>query len=179
MPFFSLQQAWPSVARNRLTGELANSFLVVASDVALPEDANVAFYFNNGDNRHLSFNKSLRFYMDDGALRVARSGLSDGDAEPEGVQASWPDEAFHGGELWQERLVRIVNQPAWDIGDVVEWASVWWLFAVERTGVARVERAEMIPGSFIDAIPRNLVVSHGEKFFIDQEWSVSPPMELG
>jgi hypothetical protein len=65
----------------------------------------------------------------------------------------------------------------------VTWARAWFdavldLASIQTTPIPGPHT--IVPGHFIDVIPRNLIFdSDGTPFFFDQEWKLEEPIELG
>lgn len=180
---FSLQESWKPICRNGLFPELANSFLLVSSKEQIPANNTVAYHF--GTERRKDFAKVVKFQRNGDKLVATRQFLNQAAQRSTGTGVSYVLENEHHvpGDLWQDRLSAIVNQPRWTLDDVVVWADVWWTEVLNQAGYLerRDELTSHTPldGRFIDAIPRNMVVQHRRCTFIDQEWSVPAPVEAG
>jgi lipopolysaccharide biosynthesis protein/SAM-dependent methyltransferase len=182
---FSLEQAAQVVCRNGLLADLANSFLVVASAQKRAAASDVLAYHFAVDRRS-KFNKEVRFELQDGAVWVHTRRLM-----PEAETGEGPlslqlasRAAFATGKHWQQELSRVLNQPGWHVGDLTAWAQVWFSALLDFAGVQQerstLSASHTIGGHFLDAIPRNLIISPaGEPRFIDQEWRLAFPVEIG
>jgi len=179
---FEQDLAWDVIARNGLQGDLANSFLLVSSDQPLPEDEVMATHFTGG--RDARFQKLVRFVRRGEQLIVEREAIQ---AESHGLDLSplkinLEDEIFETGLLWRDIGQRCLLQDGWSIGHLANWAHVWKQALDQHLGgmglPAPVHLHDRIPGSLLDAIPRNLIVGDHQSF-IDLEWSYDQPIEFG
>ncbi|MDX7952944.1 rhamnan synthesis F family protein [Lichenihabitans sp. Uapishka_5] len=170
---FSAGAAWRPVARNGLIADLANSFLVVASREAIPESNTVAYYL--ALDRPAPHGKAVHFVQSGDGI-VAETLTASG--------AVVSTDAYRMGVLWHDRLADLVLHPAWTLQDLAGWTAPWWeaVEAMLRSSGAASEglaAATILPSSFIDAIPRNLIVGDEGAHFIDQEWSIASSIEAG
>ena len=173
---FSLEQAWRPIARNGLAGDLANSFLIVCraeapSKKASPTSGPLAWHYSV--DRHPAFAKQAVFETGLNGLTVRRKLLS-GATPPDGpLHIHLADEPFATGKLWSGDLGKILNKPGWTADQVGQWLGVW---RDALLADARLERPAKpgsldIPGSYLDALPFNLVFQpDGKAHFIDLEW---------
>lgn len=171
---FSLEQAWKPVFRNGLAGELANSFLVVASCEAVPADTDATLVWHYSVERRPRYCKAMKIRSRNGAVFTESEFLvPEGGAPssgPLGIQ--FQDSEFQAGVLWQQDLNRVLNRDGWCVGDLVAWAEVWLCALAELTGCARqaLSTEALLDGRLLDAVPRNLLVSADGAKFIDLEW---------
>jgi GT2 family glycosyltransferase/SAM-dependent methyltransferase len=182
---FSLEQAWRVVYRNGLAGELANSFVVVAGQDALPpmETDVLAHYYSV--ERRPEFMKRLVFRKRDGRVTVDAApfdpGLPDPDVSVRQVVEGGP---FEAGEAWSQRYLTVVNRPGWSVPDLVAWAETWLQHLLAAAGLGE-RRAEVtleteLPVELGDALPFNLMVdAAGRGRFFDLEWRPAGRLELG
>jgi 2-polyprenyl-3-methyl-5-hydroxy-6-metoxy-1,4-benzoquinol methylase len=185
---FSLELAWNSVGRNGLVGELANSFLVVASpstQVVLEEPGVLAWHFST--SRKLQYCKSARFKRVGSQIRVERAPLqqsgsvADSDSR---VEYSPDDEDYLTGEPYRTGFARILARPLWGIEEVAEYFRVYVKYLVERYEVDASEGEPIgfdhkLRGDSLDVLPQNLLVV-GEGFkSIDHEWRSREPVAVG
>jgi SAM-dependent methyltransferase len=187
---FSLEQAWGVVFRNGLAPSLANSFLVLASDVeesVFPKDnAKVlGYYFSM--KRRPEFIKEMVF-EDVGGKKVevkkaaVHHTTSSLDDNP--ISMELMDEEFLEGLNWQSQLCRILNKPGWSFEDIERWAMVWY-DAMLNYGNISVNKGSLsstylLSGDLFDAIPRNLIITKDKQTrFFDQEWRLKTNIELG
>ena len=187
---FSLELAWGVIFRNGLVPDLANSFLIVASDdkdAAHPISAGVV-------GQHYSLSRRPEFASEttfirragDQPLSVHKTRLF-----PEAVGSDdsplsmhLQDEAFIPGRNWQSELRRVVNRPDWTFQQLQAWAATWHAALLRHADIssapASPKPGSLISGDLIDAIPRNLIVdTEGAGRFFDQEWRLKFEIEFG
>ncbi|MGA3211064.1 MAG: glycosyltransferase [Terriglobales bacterium] len=182
---FSPEQVYRPVIRNGLLGDLANSFLVVASGREIDEDRSILACHYAVDRRP-QFAKEVCFTKSKDHVRVRTNRLFPA-ARPEEdipLSLSLQDEDLAEGTQWSQELQRILDQPGWGVEELAAWARVWFEALQERVPVLcasdALTKTTPLAGVLFDAVPHNLFVScSGEKRFIDQEWRLSVPVELG
>jgi len=111
---FSLEQAYKPAFRNGLTGDLANSFLVVASDQEQTTLDEPILGCHFSVQRRSQFAKQVVFLRKrDGRIEVKNELLNGKNAQTEKSPLSvhLEDAPFFHGTHWQQRLTRIVNTP--------------------------------------------------------------------
>ncbi|NLS08112.1 methyltransferase [Rhizobium sp. P32RR-XVIII] len=182
-PLFAPELVWPQIAANGIAADLSNSLLLIA--YASPQPARkfgpIAWHFAAG--RKGNYCKQTTFEQQaDGQILVQNHRLGslveDDDASsmrfcPE------PEAPYLVGQLLSEQFLSIIANDGWKIESVANF------FQAYRTIVHDVLSREdgsyqavplgydfEVPGSFIDAVPQNLVrmEKDGWRFF-DREWS--------
>jgi GT2 family glycosyltransferase/glycosyltransferase involved in cell wall biosynthesis/SAM-dependent methyltransferase len=184
---FSLEKAWEPVSRNQLTGKLANSFLILASDRSLSQLPTDELGYHYALERRPEFAKRVVFLRKpDEKIWVRQVPLFPEATSHEKLPLTihFEDEAFVRGEHWQHRLIRILNTPNWVVADLETWASTWFKALIEKAGLVHTSGSlsafHALPGSLFDAIPRNMILrADDHPYFIDQEWRLELPVELG
>jgi hypothetical protein len=101
-----------------------------------------------------------------------------------GVTNRFPSEALAPGQPWPEALEAVLARDGWTESDVATWAERWITavraaFPEADPGGRSPDAATLLPGHAFDAIPRNLLVHGGEATFIDLEWTLDAPLDLG
>lgn len=170
---FSLEQAWRVIFRNRLAGELANSFLVAAGAAAADLPVADALVHHYAVDRRPAFAKAVTIRGAGDRALVTSVRLA-----PEAPEPALPlrqhlyDAGFAPGELWHGRLLALLNRPGWTTATIAAWAQTWLAHLARRAGVT-LGWQRRLDGHLVDAVPRNLVVAgaHGE--FIDLEWELA------
>lgn len=185
-PTFSLEQGWVSIGRNRLIGELANSFLVVAGcteEAVAPyaSTMNVAWHYSV--DRHPAFAREVKFQNTGKGLVAKRSALSDIRAPDVPVECVLTDEPFITGDNWWNVLASIVNKPGWSIEQLTEWARPWFDAVMRKCGLETFDASTFtaqVDGAHFDAMPFNMIgEADGTVHFFDQEWRLKPKIEFG
>ncbi len=181
---FMPELAWDVIARNGLQGELANSFLLVASAEAIPEQNVVAYHYSAG--RNSKYMKSVEFTLNNGSFIVNRVPLYPDrmDDVPGTLSLLLESEVFENGKLWRDVGYRLMMRNGWSINELSDWLRLW-LSAFQRHLQDAGENipaalTDTISGRHLDALPRNLIVDDGKKSrFIDQEWVGTGEIEFG
>jgi O-antigen biosynthesis protein len=188
-PLFVMDSAWRPVCRNGLGPDLANSFLAIAgiSGKAI-EAAHVRQAYHFAAERLPEYAKQVVFSaLPSGEIRVRQERLFPA-MKPAGNvpirMADIPEGGFVEGQLWSARLKTILSAPGWSVKDLVEWTAPWFDAILKLAGIeemkGRLPASHTLSGSLLDALPRNFIVkSGGSSAFIDQEWSLNLPIELG
>lgn len=182
---FSLEAAWRPVMRNGLGGELANSFLALASAQTLSAvDENIlAWHFAVERARPYAKRTVFRLRGEEAWVEPERllSQTESGFAAAAGLNLRLVDVPFRQGELWQHALLAVLNEPGWTTEQVVQWAGRWLagLEALhpEMAGLRDVDAR--LPGWMLDAVPRNMLVDGAQQSFIDLEWELEAGVSLG
>lgn len=188
-PLFMLERAWKPVVRNGLGADLANSFLVFAGMrefAAVQEQKDVAYHF--AVERKPEYAKAVVFSVD------AREGLTVRQKRlfPEfKADATAPiqirndiREPFIEGRLWSQELKNLLTTEGWTQREFNAWARRWFAALLEYADLLGVGEPlasnQLVPGSLLDAVPRNLIVAPSDKaVFFDQEFLLQQPLELG
>lgn len=175
-PVFSQEMAWQAVARNGLIADMANSFLIVATDSdtpPMPEHASHLAAHYGGD-RPFTLGKETRFSIHQGKIQVQTHENSAADGH-------WQLDSYEAGTVWFDELLRLLNRPNWGLPELIEWARPWQsaLSGQLRQSADIVQEPafshfqQQLPGKYIDATPTNWIVrSDGTNAFIDLEWEV-------
>ena len=189
--YFSLDRAWSTVLKNRLGPEMAHSFLVISGEMSfasLPSQAGqepLIYHYAAGRRREFAKRLTVSAAVNGSLLarqeRLFPDALEDADSP---VTLQLAPEEFFQGEQWQQKLMRIVTTPDWNLSEVTDWARVWFDAALKLTGLevdrARLSATTAVPGRYFDAVPRNMIVTpDGLPRFFDQEWQLRLSMELG
>jgi SAM-dependent methyltransferase len=167
---FNLNLVWEEVYKNKLWGDLSNSFLVLASDKNL-EEKNIAYHYSI--DRIKKFQKEITFSKD---LKVHKTFLNKIESTPDEYAPftlTLKDEEFVNGENWESKLHRILNTPGWTFAQLEEWLTVW-MQCIAKTISYQGDKIPLtyeLEGKYLDAIPRNLIVTKDGFKFIDLEWS--------
>jgi len=170
---FDVDRVLSVVARNNVISDLANSFLVRVSSSEIPkEDTVLAWYFGAG-NRRPEFLKITTFENTEQGVFVRRrpATVSSGTLI-KGIEIVHKDEQYYLGRPWIDQLKEFVAYEGWTHAEIVKWFSRWLrhFFEIIPEDVMKVDNP-LIPGDYLDAIPRNLVVNGDGAKFIDLEWT--------
>jgi hypothetical protein len=185
---FNQARAWGPVVHNELLRDLANSFLLLASDMEFSQQGNLPLAVHYSTERRPEFAKKVVFERQESTKN--RSVITHQLAlYPSATAAAGSilrqhliDQPFLMGELWHDRLVHIMTSPDWKVEQIREWFKTWFSVFCIATGLSDCENLSetAISGKYIDAIPRNLLVDQNGVFkFIDQEWVFSRDLNIG
>lgn len=169
---FSIQRSLSVFARNALLGDLANSFLIIASQTEIPPDPVVSIYVNN--KLLPKFAKRVEFRETESeVLKVVRSNIYHNDvaASSHINQYLVPVEDFIHGERWSDNLVVLVSSQNWSLKTIFEWADEWWNAVINTGDLIFDCNIICVNRSLLDAVPRNLIRGkNGLWTFFDLEW---------
>jgi len=188
-PLFMLERAWRPVVRNGLGPDLANSFLVIAGmhENAITLDG-VGDAYHFAVERKPEYAKAVVFKASpDEKIMVQHELLYPESRVSDSVPIEMTldqGEEFVEGQLWSQKLKSILKTEGWRLSELVEWARHWYIEFLNEAelneNLEKLTASISVPGSLIDAIPRNLIFRpNGGAVFIDKEWSVTFPLELG
>ncbi len=181
---FPLETAWQAVDRNELSLELANSFLLVASNSNLKTSDKLPVMYHYGAFRKPEFLKETLVYLDGTELKVKITPYYNIQQQPEAPYCTeWQDADYRTGKLYFEDLIYILNQDGWKVHDLAEWVKPWLeilcadLSDHNKTGQSMLYAT--LPVNYLDATPFNLIKDkNGKMQFIDLEWISSDPPTL-
>lgn len=171
---FELERAWGVTHRNGLLPDVSSSFLVRASTSPLEPQSTVAWYYGVSPRRP-EFAKVTTFDQADGGLAVRRRRLLPDLPEAVGtIGIRLAEEEYRPGRPWTETLAHIVGQDGWSVNGISTWLGTW--LTSLRAEADDVDPDD-VPGHFLDALPRNLIVEDdGSTRFIDLEWYSTEPI---
>jgi O-antigen biosynthesis protein len=187
---FMLQRAWPTMIRNGLGMDVANSFIVLAErDGAAvhSEDGELAHYYNT--SRRAPFCKEVLFRANGADVVVESRAIS------AGSQASHQagryrfvleDEgAYATGRLLADEFVVLISQDGWTVARIGAFLRRFLGIAEQLArengfdGALDSTRASL-PGRYLDLIPQNIVMrDDGYAQAIDLEWQSKDSIEVG
>lgn len=186
---FEPERTWPLLCRNQLAMDFANSFIVVAG--CLPnrstdiDAGGYAWHFNG--NRHSYFTKNTVFTKSkDGTKEVRRSRLlSETGLLSINDQLSneiIEREPYFEGSLLHNDFVHLLSNDGWD-DEALHQIGLKYIEALGATIGTSLDQREInetkISGSFLDAIPQNIVrMPDGTWRLLDQEWRWNESINL-
>jgi len=172
---FLQERAWTPVIKNGLLEDMANSFVVLASQ---NEVKNIPNYYavHYAIERRPEFSKQVVFEA--GASELVTANQSN--LYPE-IKATLTDleqvldiQNYLEGESWQDALINIMSTPGWSVEGIADWWDYWWDSLQKHVhGLGQeLSLSGVIDGKLIDAMPRNLFrVNENQSHFIDLEWN--------
>ncbi len=181
---FNQERAWRPVMRNGLLRDMANSFMVIASDKEIPEPPTRLEAIHFATNRRPEYSKKVLFSRNDAGAPITHQIPLYPQAIPRPdalVKLRLEHQAFLQGLLWQERLVDILTTPGWKFEQVQQWFQVWIQEFGRVVGLTDISKMQgtKISGRYIDLLPRNMIIDQkGVTHFIDQEWEYLEELDL-
>jgi 2-polyprenyl-3-methyl-5-hydroxy-6-metoxy-1,4-benzoquinol methylase len=171
---------WQTLERNSLIPDLANSFLVLASDsdsAFIKHDWLASAY---STARGAAYATETIFKDKDDAIAVEKRLVYPGQSRPisSGTHRFYHDPApccaYVSGRLLVTELQAMMGRGA-RLDDVIQWTSSWMDHLLSKA--VRTDGVLMLPGEMLDAIPTNLVRDvNGSLADIDSEWRVDGPI---
>lgn len=174
---FDQRAAWPGVIENGLGGDLANSFLVVASPASSQRHVTAAWDlvgYNLAPRRPEYWTENVaQGTASESGTMTRRRLLSERAPSPRVHMADSASEPWRRGRtLASAAMDAAMAQDS----DHVAVASALqpWVDLLRQSSDAR----GMVPGQLVDTIPQNLVVAEDGLFPIDQEFAVDHDLAL-
>ncbi len=185
---FALELAWPEVAANGLSLDLANSFLVLAGIADKPRiDLTTLAYHYSTRQRLPTYCKETRFHFENDVVQVhyrlmAKSAV----AANQLVRFNVPERAdYVNGTPLSFDLMAIVSRDGWRMEDVSDFLGRYLSIVESLAGTQGVplqvtSLATPIPGAYFDAVPQNILLdAEGQWHLIDNEWELLAPFPVG
>lgn len=177
-PTFSLESTLRLTERNGLLPDMANSHLFVCHKEQPIFDYKpqvIASYFSPKRNR--TTRQYMEFIDNNGITTVNRTRF---DCNGTPVVS---EEPLVNGSVYRFTLHKIMQKEGWMADDLVPWFEQWLteLKKFRLAASATEEQRDQLPGKYLDALPRNMMVTaHGDIEFIDLEWNypISVPFDL-
>ena len=187
---FSPELVWPTIVNNELALDLANSFLIVASQAeceVLVSSDTLAWHFSS--DRLAQYAKQVKFIGNDvGDIKVVYRRLSkeiDSSTSQELFTFNLPTaEPYKHGVPLLQKAVWTVTQDGWhpdDIGSfLLEYIKVLCQLLELDLHEVKTSTYSKLPGSAFDLTPQNIIaLKTGGYATIDHEWALLEPIELG
>ena len=186
---FSEELAWPVVMENGIGLDLANSFLVVASNTeAVRGDPSILAY-HYATTRSQRYCKEAEFVRKpDGSIEVQYTRMESERVSPEGTnfEFSLPQKCdYVYGDPLSLELNQIVIRNGWLIEELGAFIRKYVVIVSslaneDGTVVNTGDPAAPVPGRYFDLIPRNIIVRRDGSFEpIDQEWILKRDLTVG
>lgn len=192
-PNFSMELAWPQIFTNGLALDLANSFLIVASqsDASSVDPHDLAFHYNVG--RVKEYCKETKFRTDgvNGEISVFNrrlkfdDSLSFNKSNEKLIYSLSPCDIYSYGEPVSQRFFQIIEKPGWTLSEVLDYIFKYieileGLLRQSGEEQSLISSQQVLPGGFFDALPQNIIKTSTGKFvLIDEEWTLSGGITLG
>lgn len=185
---FSLELAWPSIIKNGLGLDLANSFLVVAgtSDSKAVDSSALAWHFTS--ERVREYCKETRFdYGENGTIQLRFRPLEDHfplKGEGRLLTMKIPEHMeYIRGKLLLQDIINIVSRDRWQshtLGIIFKQYLEYVVSFGNGISVADISSKTRIPGEYFDYIPQNIIIAcDGTWHVIDKEWVLNDELSVG
>jgi SAM-dependent methyltransferase len=189
---FSLELAWPVIMKNFLGGDLANSFLVIATlhSSSSVEPSVLAYHYST--QRRKEFCKENRFERTAGGEVVVKmfplfknGKLS---VKDEALKLEWSllkEKPYRSGHLLAQEFIGIVTRPGWRIREVESFFQRYLNFLPQLSANGDLQCRfkaghDLLPGYYLDALPVNIIITPDDTAtLIDNEWFATEGVELG
>lgn len=174
---FNQRAVWHELCENGLVGDLANSFLVIASPgagqrhISAPWD--VASY-NLTPRRTLYWNESRISGMAAGRPELERRRLAADSLDSASLQmpASYREPWYAAKTLAEIAADRAMSRSS-TLVDVCDGLAPWMAYLKSSA-----DPEGNLSGAFLDAIPQNLITDGQDLHRIDREWEWHEPLPL-
>ncbi|WP_454061345.1 glycosyltransferase [Candidatus Nitrospira salsa] len=181
---FNQERAWRPVMRNGLLKEMANSFVLLASDREISDMSDRSLAIHYATDRRPEFAKKVVFSRtkNDAPMTYQIALYPQLHSRNLMVNQRLEHQAFVQGQLWQDRLIDIMTSPACSFEQIQQWFHVWVDAFYSAAGLVEAPDVmyKKISGKYIDMIPQNLFVDgNGAYTFIDQEWEYGQEIQVG
>ena len=176
---FFPERAWSPIIRNKLLGDVANSFVLLASKKTFAKASCYATHY--ASDRRPEFAKQVTFMADEAAVVKAEQTRLYPNVENNNdmLEQQLTDQDYMTGVVWQDKLISTLTSPDWSIDQVIKWWDYWWQALQSHLGVEALALDTSVDGSLLDAMPRNLLCSSDKKAgFIDLEWHIKKPLSI-
>lgn len=179
---FNESKTIPQIVENKLAGDLANSFLIVASlDTKKRMDpTQLAYTFSS--LRKKEYCKMNSFVRKDKTVWVMRERTYPF-VKPDSslLTQELTDEKYIDGELLSDGLASIVGEPEWTIEQIADWARVWVNYLKAGSTKRNADKIALLDGKYFDATPFNIIVAEKNRKTIrefDLEWKVNQELRI-
>jgi SAM-dependent methyltransferase len=179
LPTFSQFSTWPSIIENGLGMDLANSFLIAASQVKeVVSDDLLAYHFST--QRPKEHCKSTVFQRtSDHRITVTGRPMFAPTSSPSDKKLPDENPAYidHAHPLTKD-LFAILTDNQGTLAQV-ESFYVGYRDLIGKMAGVNIQPRSMLPLNFIDAIPQNILITQdGAPHLIDKEWEAPCPLEF-
>lgn len=185
---FSPELAWPSLVKNGLAMDMANSFLIVAHCGNPTQQKNMlplAWHYST--DRKKQYCKETVFVLHENErIRVYYKPLSTSGvtaANDKLLRFSVPDHApYFKGELLSQEFIQIVIQDQWSLEEVVIFFKKYLSILAKLSGKDNISFSidTEMSGEFFDRIPQNIIIKPDDNaYIIDNEWALNEKIQIG
>lgn len=186
---FSQELSWPIILENGLGMDLANSFLICASQLSNSVNQSKILAHHYSSERAAKYCKETTFTsVSNDIIGVSYKKLALIENLKKSEYLSWKFDkrgTYIQGETLFNLLIKTIMQHHWQMNDIVEimktYLGVIEEFANSSTGKKSITNLDFpVPGRLIDLIPQNIIIDgQGKSHVFDQEWSVDGDIPVG
>jgi glycosyltransferase involved in cell wall biosynthesis/SAM-dependent methyltransferase len=188
---FAPELAWPVVAANGLTLDLANSFLVVAGTAGgqLVDPSALAYHYSTWGRLARYCKETLFLRKESDAVELRYYPLAKDAGSESGsslLRFNIPEKAdYVSGRPLSLELLEIVTKNGWKIEEVGtflrRYLQIVESFANSTAFPLSIKSVEtLLPGNCFDLVPQNILITpEGEWRVIDQEWLLDDTIPVG
>ncbi|HEY9825705.1 MAG TPA: hypothetical protein V6D19_09665 [Stenomitos sp.] len=188
---FSPELVWPTLFKNSLALDLANSFLIVARSKSQENETSKILAWHFTTDRKIDFCKETRFLRDDnGAIsvqyQVIKEPIENTNENNQIISFSIPEKADYViGHPLSLELLQTITRDNWKPEDIAHVLEKYLNIIIcighkEDIKLSPNGADTILPGRFFDYLPQNIIVSPGNKFtIIDQEWDLHQKISAG
>ena len=176
-PAFHDNLAWRAVARNGLLGDLANSFLIVASSAPQQPPSWLARSYTPG--RIAAYATETIFEATENSIRVIKRALYPQEASATKAQIGSvvlnldlpQTETYSSGSLYIVGVQQLLARGE-GIAELAAWARPWAKLLFDDIYIENGQHC--LDGALMDAIPANFICGPDKQLvIIDREWRMS------
>jgi hypothetical protein len=188
-PSFALELAWPAIMRNRLGADLANSFLIAASnDEVLGMDSAVLAYHYSTERKRRFCKQTVFRRGEHGAIGVHCELLAPPTAQAQGPLLAFRLPApipYTLGHTLASDLVKMVSTDGWMIdalgAQLRRFLDIIGPIVFDGQPIPELNSAQQrLPGICFDLVPQNVIRdAEGRYHAIDLEWTLEHGMPVG
>ncbi|MEQ1779591.1 MAG: class I SAM-dependent methyltransferase [Nitrosomonas sp.] len=179
---FSLERTLPVIFLNGLAVDLANSFLIVASNHAENnfKSGVLAYYFST--DRKAAYCKETAFVQPGDSNILVKRRLLLAITNSESLMSANllfrqpQDLVYTRGQTLYRQFIGIVTRQGWRIEEILAYFSkyreiILALVDSEDESYSAQLQDLVLPGDYLDAIPANIILTdNGKAIYIDREW---------
>lgn len=185
---FSPELAWPSLVKNGLAMDMANSFLIVAhcGNPKLQKNMLPLAWHYSTDRKKQYCKETIFVPHEDEKIEVYYKSLDASNiaiTDDELLRFSVPDHApYFKGELLSQEFTQIIIRDQWSLEEVVFFFKKYLSVLAKLNGRDSADFSidTEINGEFFDCVPQNIIVKYDDDgYIIDDEWTLNRKVQVG
>ncbi|WP_446905044.1 glycosyltransferase [Aeromonas veronii] len=179
---------WPTLAKNELSLDLSNSFLIIASRENTSSTLSNTLAIHFSTQRKEDYCKTTTFVCSDSNEVIVEYKLlskKEKNINNNLISFHVPAQAeYYLGLPLSFELIRVLATDGWNTEKIVEFFRKYLTILADIALKNNIEidsknHKSLISGSFIDVIPQNMMLSGSNVYLIDKEWELLEPIPLG